>query len=79
VAGYLCAAFMGATFEVWMQWAAETGPDPVPYFGSGCRGAAGALTMTGNNCKGQSRVNRSPRSCHLSLRAPSAPTDSSRA
>lgn len=31
VAGYLCAAFMGATFEAWMRWAAETDPDPVPY------------------------------------------------
>ena len=31
VAGYLCAAFMGATFEAWMQWAAGTDPDPVPY------------------------------------------------
>ena len=30
-AGYLCAAFMGATFEAWMQWAAGTDPDPVPY------------------------------------------------
>ncbi|MDV8148944.1 hypothetical protein RW112_14690 [Arthrobacter sp. B10-11] len=31
VAGYLCAAFMGATFEAWMQWAAGPDPDPVPY------------------------------------------------
>jgi AcrR family transcriptional regulator len=31
VARYLCAAFMGATFEAWMQWAAGTDPDPVPY------------------------------------------------
>ncbi|MBT2534855.1 TetR/AcrR family transcriptional regulator [Arthrobacter sp. ISL-69] len=31
VAGYLCAAFMGATFEAWMLWAAGTDPDPVPY------------------------------------------------
>lgn len=31
VAGYLCAAFMGATFEAWMRWAAGTDPDPVPY------------------------------------------------
>jgi AcrR family transcriptional regulator len=30
-AGYLCAAFMGATFEAWMRWAAGTDPDPVPY------------------------------------------------
>jgi len=31
VAGYLCAAFMSATFEAWMRWAAGTDPDPVPY------------------------------------------------
>lgn len=31
VAGYLCAAYLGATFEAWMQWAAGTDPDPVPY------------------------------------------------
>jgi AcrR family transcriptional regulator len=31
VAGYLCAAFLGATFEAWMQWAAGTDADPVPY------------------------------------------------
>jgi AcrR family transcriptional regulator len=31
MAGYLCAAFTGATFEAWMQWAAGTDPDPVPY------------------------------------------------
>ncbi len=31
VAGYLCAALIGATFEAWMQWAAGTDPDPVPY------------------------------------------------
>lgn len=30
-AGYLCAAFLAATFEAWMQWAAGTDPDPVPY------------------------------------------------
>ncbi len=30
-AGYLCAAFMGATFEAWMRWAAGTDPDPAPY------------------------------------------------
>lgn len=29
--GYLCAALIGATFEAWMQWAAGTDPDPVPY------------------------------------------------
>jgi AcrR family transcriptional regulator len=31
VAGYLCAALIGATFEAWMQWAAGTDPDPAPY------------------------------------------------
>lgn len=31
VAGYQCAAFMGPTFEAWMQWAAGADPDPVPY------------------------------------------------
>ena len=31
IAGYLCAALVGATFEAWMQWAAGTDPDPVPY------------------------------------------------
>lgn len=31
VAGYLCAALIGATFEAWMQWAAGTDPNPVPY------------------------------------------------
>ena len=31
VAGYLCAALIGATFEAWMQWAAGADPDPVPY------------------------------------------------
>ncbi|SFT55012.1 TetR family transcriptional regulator [Arthrobacter sp. ov118] len=31
VAGYLCAALIGATFEAWLQWAAGTDPDPVPY------------------------------------------------
>jgi AcrR family transcriptional regulator len=31
VAGYLCAAYLGATFEAWMQWAAGPDPDPVPY------------------------------------------------
>jgi AcrR family transcriptional regulator len=30
-ARYLCAAYIGATFEAWMQWAAGTEPDPVPY------------------------------------------------
>jgi AcrR family transcriptional regulator len=31
VAGYLCAAFIAATFEAWMRWAAGTDPDPMPY------------------------------------------------
>jgi AcrR family transcriptional regulator len=31
MAGYLCAAYLGATFEAWMQWAAGSDPDPVPY------------------------------------------------
>ena len=31
VAGYLCAALIGATFEAWMRWAGGTDPDPVPY------------------------------------------------
>lgn len=30
-AGYLCAAYLGATFEAWMRWAAGTDLDPVPY------------------------------------------------
>ncbi|WCI08211.1 hypothetical protein PJ267_17495 [Arthrobacter sp. OVS8] len=30
-AGYLCAAYLAATFEAWMQWAEGTDPDPVPY------------------------------------------------
>ncbi|BCW68358.1 putative mycofactocin biosynthesis transcriptional regulator MftR [Arthrobacter sp. NicSoilB4] len=30
-AGYLCAAYLAATFQAWMQWAAGTDPDPVPY------------------------------------------------
>lgn len=34
VAGYLCAAYLGATFEAWMRWAAGTDPDPVPYLES---------------------------------------------
>ena len=31
MAGYLCAAYLAATFEAWMRWAAGTDPDPVPY------------------------------------------------
>ena len=30
-ARYLCAAYLAATFEAWMRWAAGTDPDPVPY------------------------------------------------
>ncbi|MET4094143.1 helix-turn-helix domain-containing protein [Arthrobacter sp. UYCu712] len=30
-AGYLCAAYIGATFEAWTRWAAGTDPDPAPY------------------------------------------------
>ena len=43
VAGYLCAAFMGATFEAWMRWAAGTDPDPVPYLVA----AVGVLRVPG--------------------------------
>jgi AcrR family transcriptional regulator len=41
VAAYLCAAYLGATFEAWMQWAAGMGPDPVPYLVA----AVGVLRM----------------------------------
>ena len=44
VAGYLCAAFMGSTFEAWMQWAAGTDPDPVPYLVA----AVGVLRVPGS-------------------------------
>ncbi|MBT2551651.1 TetR/AcrR family transcriptional regulator [Arthrobacter sp. ISL-5] len=44
VAGYLCAAFIGATFEAWMQWAAGTDPDPVPYLVE----AVGVLRVPGS-------------------------------
>lgn len=30
-AGFLSAAYLAATFEAWMQWAAGSDPDPVPY------------------------------------------------
>ena len=30
-AGFLSAAYLAATFEAWMQWAAGTEHDPVPY------------------------------------------------
>jgi AcrR family transcriptional regulator len=30
-ARYLCAAYLGATFEAWMHWAAGTDPDPLPH------------------------------------------------
>ncbi len=42
-ARYLCAAFIGATFEAWMQWAAGTDPDPVPYLVA----AVGVLRVPG--------------------------------
>ena len=41
VAGSLCAALIGATFEAWMRWAAGTDPDPVPYLVA----AVGVLRM----------------------------------
>lgn len=44
VAGYLCAAFIGTTFEAWMQWAAGTDPDPVPYLVA----AVGVLRVPGS-------------------------------
>jgi AcrR family transcriptional regulator len=44
VAGYLCAAFMGATFEAWMRWAAGTDPDPMPYLVA----AVGVLRVPGS-------------------------------
>ncbi|RKR12765.1 TetR family transcriptional regulator [Arthrobacter oryzae] len=37
MAGYLCAAYLGATFEAWMQWAAGTEPDPDPYLQAAMR------------------------------------------
>lgn len=30
-ARYLSAAYLAATFEAWIQWAADSEPDPVPY------------------------------------------------
>lgn len=30
-AGFLSAAYLAATFEAWLQWAAGTDPDPLPY------------------------------------------------
>jgi AcrR family transcriptional regulator len=30
-ARYLCAAYIGVTFEAWIHWAAGTDPDPAPY------------------------------------------------
>ena len=41
VAGYLAAAFIAATFQAWLDWAAGTGPDPAPYL----RAAAGVLRV----------------------------------
>jgi hypothetical protein len=43
VAGYLCTALIGATFEAWMQWAAGTDPDPAPYLVA----AVGVLRVPG--------------------------------
>jgi hypothetical protein len=31
VVGYLCAALIGAPFEVRMQWATDPDPDPLPH------------------------------------------------
>jgi hypothetical protein len=31
VAGYLYAAYLGATFENWVRWAAGSDRDPTPY------------------------------------------------
>lgn len=42
IAGYLCAAFMGATFEAWMHWAAGDGSRSGAIFGGGCWGDSGA-------------------------------------
>lgn len=42
-ARYLCAAYIGATFEAWMQWAAGTDPDPAPYL----MAAVGVLRVPG--------------------------------
>lgn len=42
-AGYLCAAYLAATFEAWMRWAAGTDPDPVPYL----LAAVGVLRVPG--------------------------------
>ncbi|MEV7636268.1 TetR family transcriptional regulator [Pseudarthrobacter enclensis] len=30
-ARYACAAFIGATFQAWLEWAAGNDPDPAPY------------------------------------------------
>jgi len=30
-ARYACAAFIGATFQAWLEWAAGDDPDPAPY------------------------------------------------
>ena len=38
-ASYLAAAFIAATFQAWLDWAAGTGPDPAPYL----RAAASVL------------------------------------
>jgi AcrR family transcriptional regulator len=57
VAGYLSAAFIGATFEAWMQWAAGTDPDPVPYLVA----AVGVLRVpTNSRCGSGSQLLRGP-------------------
>ena len=42
-ASYLAAAFIAATFQAWLDWAAGAGPDPAPYL----RAAAGVLQVPG--------------------------------
>lgn len=42
-AGYLCAAYLAATFAAWMQWAAGTDPHPAPYL----EAAVGVLRVPG--------------------------------
>ncbi|MFF2346545.1 TetR family transcriptional regulator [Pseudarthrobacter sp. NPDC058119] len=40
-AGYVCAAFIAATFQAWLEWAAGTDADPTAYL----RAAAGVLRI----------------------------------
>jgi AcrR family transcriptional regulator len=37
VAGYLSAAFIAATFQAWLEWAAGVEPDPAPYLRAAAR------------------------------------------